>query len=179
VSWNVCLKSLHDTTQIIGLGKTIGYYCYYVQTSSNNNIRWLLAVLATSSMLVSCLSCSSSHVPPTRQLTFPEDRAPYLRESGSTGCSRKTSHRYYHLSQLACLLSYHRFSITMTTNIATHLREHCKTSCKNSNRLNWITPTDGVSTLSWWWVECSRDSESYAGGSVATGRSTHAGKVKG
>jgi hypothetical protein len=27
--------------------------------------------------------------------------------------------------------------------------------------------------------ECSRDPESYAGGSVATGRSTHAGQVKG
>jgi hypothetical protein len=27
--------------------------------------------------------------------------------------------------------------------------------------------------------ECSRDPESYAGGSVATGRATHAGQVKG
>jgi hypothetical protein len=27
--------------------------------------------------------------------------------------------------------------------------------------------------------ECSRDTESYAGGSVATGRATHAGQVKG
>jgi hypothetical protein len=27
--------------------------------------------------------------------------------------------------------------------------------------------------------ECSRDPESYAGGSVATGRDTHAGQVKG
>jgi hypothetical protein len=38
-------------------------------------------------------------------------------------------------------------------------------------------PTDGVSNLSWWWGLSAP--ESYAGGSVATGRATHAGQVKG
>jgi hypothetical protein len=42
-----------------------------------------------------------------------------------------------------------------------------------------IFPTDGVSTLAWWWgLSASRDPESYAGGSVTTGSATHAGQVK-
>jgi hypothetical protein len=38
-------------------------------------------------------------------------------------------------------------------------------------------PTDGVSTLSWWWDLSAP--ECYAGGGVATGRAIHAGQVKG
>jgi hypothetical protein len=42
------------------------------------------------------------------------------------------------------------------------------------------SPTDGVSTLSLWWgLSAPGDPESYAGGSVATGRATHVGQVKG
>jgi hypothetical protein len=39
------------------------------------------------------------------------------------------------------------------------------------------TPTNGISTLSWWWG--LRAPQSYAAGSVATDRATHAGQVKG
>jgi hypothetical protein len=38
------------------------------------------------------------------------------------------------------------------------------------------TPTDGASTLSWWWDLSAP--ESYADGSIATGRIAHAGQVK-
>jgi hypothetical protein len=46
----------------------------------------------------------------------------------------------------------------------------------NYDELECVRPTDGVSILSWL---CSRDPESYAGGSVATGRGTHARQAKG
>jgi hypothetical protein len=41
----------------------------------------------------------------------------------------------------------------------------------------YMCPTNSISTLSWWWG--LRAPESYAGGSIATGRATHAGQVKG
>jgi hypothetical protein len=45
---------------------------------------------------------------------------------------------------------------------------------------NDTNPTNAIPTLSWWGgVECSWDHESYAGGSVATGRATQAGQVEG
>jgi hypothetical protein len=40
-----------------------------------------------------------------------------------------------------------------------------------------IDPTDGVSALSWWWGLRAPETLSYTGGSVATGRATHAGQV--
>jgi hypothetical protein len=42
----------------------------------------------------------------------------------------------------------------------------------------WTTfPTDAIPTLSWWWGLSETLSD--AGGSVATGRATQAGQVKG
>jgi hypothetical protein len=49
----------------------------------------------------------------------------------------------------------------------------------DTNLTDYISsrPTDGASTLLWWWDLSAP--ESYAGGSVATGRATHARQVKG
>jgi hypothetical protein len=41
------------------------------------------------------------------------------------------------------------------------------------------SPANGVSTLTWWWGLSAPETLSYAGGSVAIGRVTHAGQVKG